>query len=77
MLKAWEDFLAAEPAAHPLLIAEDLHWGDLPTIRFFDGALRVHEDAPLMVLALARPEVHERFPRLWADAASRRCASRS
>ena len=68
MRRAFEDFLLVECAAQPVvLLLEDLHWGDLPTVRFIEGALRNLRDRPLMVLALARPEVHEIFPRLWAD----------
>ena len=66
MRRAFEDLLFAECAAGPvLLVLEDLHWGDLPTVRFVDAALRTLADQPFMVLALARPEVHELFPRLW------------
>jgi len=65
--RAWETFLAAECGAHPVLVVlEDLHWGDVPTVRFFDAALAL-EDAPLTVLALARPEVHDVFPKLWQE----------
>ncbi len=68
MLRAWEDFLAAECRQKPvLLVLEDLHWGDLPTVRFVDAALRRLAELPLMVLALARPEVEELFPRLWSE----------
>ncbi len=67
MQRAWEDFLVAECAANPvLLVLEDLQWGDLPSVRLIDGALRSLVDAPLMVLALARPDVHEAFPKLWS-----------
>ena len=46
MRRAWEDFLEAECAAQPvLLVLEDLHWGDLPTVSFLDGALRNLRDA--------------------------------
>ena len=66
MRRAFEDWLMAECAAHPvLLVLEDLHWGDLGTVSFLDGALRNLHDRPLMVLALARPEVEERFPEIW------------
>ncbi len=38
MRRAWEDWLAAECAAHPvLLVLEDLHWGDLGTVSFIDA----------------------------------------
>ncbi|MFS8071112.1 MAG: ATP-binding protein, partial [Byssovorax sp.] len=68
MRRAWEDFLRAESSAQPvLLVLEDLHWGDLPTVRFVDAALRDLKNQPWMVLALARPEVHELFPKLWAE----------
>jgi hypothetical protein len=68
MRKAWLDFLHAETAAHPVvLVLEDLHWGDFGTVRFIDAALRDLSKQPWMVLALARPEVFEVFPRLWAE----------
>ncbi len=68
MRRAWEDWLGAECAAQPvLLVLEDLHWGDLPTVKLVDAALRNLHDRPLMVLALARPEVDDLFPRLWAE----------
>ncbi len=66
--EAWKELLLAETAAHPvLLVLENLHWGDLPTVRFVDAALRELKDRPFMVLALGRPEVHDTFPRLWED----------
>ncbi|HET7506050.1 MAG TPA: protein kinase [Kofleriaceae bacterium] len=68
MRRAWLDFLRAEASAHPiLLVLEDLHWGDFGTVRFIDLALRELADLPWMVLALARPEVFDAFPHLWAD----------
>ena len=67
MRRAAEAFLEAACAAHPvLLVLEDLHWGDLSTVRFIDAALRDLKELPWMVLALARPEVHQLFPQLWA-----------
>jgi tetratricopeptide (TPR) repeat protein len=67
MRRAWEDFLAAECAAHPVvLVLEDLQWGDAPTVKFVDAALRKLHDQPIMVLALARPDVLQTFPGLWA-----------
>src|SRR5262249_38782362 len=66
--RAFEDFVGAECAVHPVvLVLEDLHWADGPTVRLIDATLRGLKDRPLMVLALARPEVHEQFPRLWAE----------
>ncbi|MFO0742344.1 MAG: protein kinase [Labilithrix sp.] len=68
MRRAFEDWLAAETRAQPvLLVLEDLHWGDLPSVKFVDSALRALQDRPLMVLALARPEVKDLFPDLFAE----------
>jgi tetratricopeptide (TPR) repeat protein len=59
-------FLRAECAMHPvMLVLEDLHWGDLSTVHLVGLVLRELRDAPLLVLALGRPEVKERFPQLW------------
>jgi tetratricopeptide (TPR) repeat protein len=70
MRRAWEDFLSAECAVHPiLLVLEDLHWGDLPTLKFIDAALRNLEERPLFVLGLGRPEIDQVFPTLWQDRA--------
>jgi hypothetical protein len=61
-------FLRAECATQPVLIVlEDLHWGDLATIKLIDAALGALSDQPLMVLALARTKMHEIFPQLWTD----------
>ncbi|MBI2390205.1 MAG: protein kinase, partial [Deltaproteobacteria bacterium] len=67
MRRAAEDWLAAELAHNPIvLILEDLHWGDLPSVQFVDSLLRNLRDRPLFVLALARPEVERQFPSLWS-----------
>ena len=68
MLRACEDFVAAECAAGPrVLVLEDLQWGDLPTVQFVDAIVRRVADRALFVLALARPDVDAVFPRLWAE----------
>ena len=67
MRRAWTDFVTAEGATRPvLLILEDLHWGDAATVSFVDDALRACRDRPLLVLALARPNLGELFDGLWA-----------
>jgi eukaryotic-like serine/threonine-protein kinase len=67
MRRAAEDWVAAELAYNPLiLILEDLHWGDLPSVQFFDSLLRNLRDRPLFILALARPEIERQFPALWS-----------
>ena len=68
MRRAFEDWLSAECGAQPVVIVlEDLHWGDLPSVKFVDSALRALHDRPLMVLALARPEVKDLFPDIFAE----------
>jgi tetratricopeptide (TPR) repeat protein len=59
--------LRAEAAAFPLvLVLEDLHWGDIPTVKLVDSLLG-ELGVPLFVLATARPEIDEIFPKLWED----------
>lgn len=66
MGEAFVAWLAALTRREPVLVVlEDLHWGDRPSIQFLDQALRILDDAPLMVMATARPEVREVFPDLW------------
>ena len=68
MRDAFIDFLAAASARSPVLIVlEDLHWGDRPTVQFLDQALHDLDGSPIFVLALARPEVHDMFPKLWVE----------
>jgi serine/threonine protein kinase/tetratricopeptide (TPR) repeat protein len=68
MLTAWLDWLAAECAAGPvLMVLDDLQWADLPSMQFLEAALRTVRDRPMMILALARPELLERFPNLWSE----------
>ncbi|MBL9006886.1 MAG: protein kinase [Myxococcales bacterium] len=60
------DFLAAECGSAPvLLILDDLQWGDDQSVSLLAEALRERANVPLLILALARPEVHAVFPRLW------------
>ncbi|XXX81953.1 protein kinase [Sorangium sp. So ce134] len=63
---AWEGFLDAECAAQPvLLVLDDLHWADPPTVALVEAALRRLRGRPFAVLALARPGVRAIFPGLW------------
>jgi len=67
MRRAAEDWIAAELAHNPIVvILEDLHWGDLPSVQFVDSLLRNLRSEPLFVLALARPEIDRQFPSLWS-----------
>lgn len=49
-----------------VFVLEDVHWGDGPSIKLIDTALRELSDKPFIVVAFARPNVHQVFPRLWA-----------
>lgn len=65
---AFEDWLLAESHQQPvLLIFENLHAGDPPSVRFVDLALKRLSDRPFLVLGLARPEIHRAFPGLFKD----------
>jgi tetratricopeptide (TPR) repeat protein len=67
--QAFVQWLTAECAQRPLLVVlEDLHWGDVPSVMYLGESLRTLSAQRLMVLALARPEVHEAFPTLWQGA---------
>lgn len=67
MRRAFQDFLAAEVRVRPVvLVLEDLHWGDHATVEVIDGAVRSLVEQPLLVIALGRPEVKDRFERVWA-----------
>ncbi|WP_433926805.1 protein kinase [Sorangium cellulosum] len=66
--QAFEDFVRAECQRQPVvLVLEDLHWGDLPTVNLVDAALQHARELPFFVLALARPEVNDLFPALWSE----------
>jgi tetratricopeptide (TPR) repeat protein len=65
---AWVDWLAAETAARPVvLVLDDLHWGDAPSVRLIDAALAQLRERPLFVLALGRRDVQDLFPELWEE----------
>jgi tetratricopeptide (TPR) repeat protein len=64
--RAWEELVSAECAARPvLLLLDDLQWGDVPSVRLCDAALRSAADRPFMVVAAGRPETLDLFPKLW------------
>jgi tetratricopeptide (TPR) repeat protein len=63
LARALVAFLRAECAHHPvLLVLEDLHWGDQLSLQLLEVALRELAEQPLMVVALARPEVDALLP---------------
>lgn len=64
--EAWLAWLDEETAsASVALVLEDVQWADAASLQLVDDALRAFSRRPLFVLALARPEVFETFPRLW------------
>lgn len=64
--RACLDWLGAEVARGPLvLVLEDLHWADAPSVKLAEAALRRLDSAPLLVAAFARPEVSAVHPNLW------------
>ncbi|HVK65476.1 MAG TPA: protein kinase [Polyangium sp.] len=66
--EAWLDFVEALSVVRPLVVVlEDLHWGDRASIKLVDAALGVQGERRFAVLALARPELHDLFPKIWAD----------
>ncbi len=66
MRSAWEEFISAASNAHPLLlVVEDAHGADLPTLRLLESSLRGAKAGKWMVLAIARPELSTLFPAVW------------
>jgi tetratricopeptide (TPR) repeat protein len=67
--RTFTDWMSALADAGPLLcVIEDLHWGDGASVAYLDDALRANAVRPLMLVALARSEVHDLFPSLWSRA---------
>ncbi len=63
---AFEEWLRDLTSERPVaIVLEDVQWADAPSVSLVDGALRNLSDKPLFVLAIARPEVKTRFPRLF------------
>ena len=66
--RAFAEWLGAECAAGSLLVVlEDVHWGDVASVNYLRDGLRTLAAKPFMVLALGRPETHDKFPNLWAN----------
>ena len=64
--RAFIDWLAAACRRRPrLVVIDDAHWVDAPTLRLFDEALAALDEMPLMILGLARPQLQQRFAGLW------------
>ena len=62
---AWRGFLQALAERTPLVIVfEDVHWADEGLLDFIDTLIEWTTDAPLLIVATARPELIERRHRL-------------
>jgi serine/threonine protein kinase len=67
--QAWLDWLrGAMRAQLVLLVLEDVHYADALTMKLCQSALRTLSEQPLMVLALARPEVLDLYPNVFTGA---------
>jgi tetratricopeptide (TPR) repeat protein len=63
---AWSSWMRAEAKRRGvILVLEDLHWADEATLALVDHTLTELRQRPLIVLALARPEIDERFGEFW------------
>jgi tetratricopeptide (TPR) repeat protein len=68
LLRAFVDVLDLASRERPVLVLiDDLQWGDLPSVKLLNAALRSDAERPLFVLALARPDVTDTFPALWTE----------
>jgi hypothetical protein len=65
---AWRATIEAAARRRPLLIVlEDLHWSSTSLLDLLESALEPHGRSPVLTIALARPELHERA-RSWSAA---------
>ncbi|MEI9938608.1 MAG: protein kinase [Pseudomonadota bacterium] len=63
--QAFERWLKVEARRPMLIVLEDLHWGDAATVTYLEGLLKDSE-LPLMLLGIARPDLYDVFPKIWA-----------
>jgi class 3 adenylate cyclase len=63
LFKAWRDVVELAAARAPLLLLiEDLHWSSDSLLDLIEYILQPRGDSPILMLALARPELLERRP---------------
>jgi serine/threonine protein kinase/tetratricopeptide (TPR) repeat protein len=66
--RAYVDFMLGFAAARPrVMMLDDLHWSDAPSIKLIEESMQslTANRLPCAIVAFARPELDERFPRLW------------
>ena len=69
---AWGRFIELAAEREPLvLVIEDLHWSSDSLLDLIEAILQPHADVPLLMIALARPELLDRRPTWVADGATR------
>ena len=62
----------ARSNAPVLLLLDDLHWADEPSLDFIATLAQANADLPMLVIGLARPTLFERRAELWAGGAQQR-----
>jgi len=66
--RAFEDLVAHVAARRALvLVLDDLAWGDAPSAKLVDAALRRAADLPFLVVGAGRAELHDALPELWVE----------
>lgn len=66
------DFFRKLACMRPVLIVlEDVHWADAPTLKITELMVRELSSYPIMLFGLARPEIEESSPGLWGFAAQK------
>lgn len=61
---------AGASGAPPLLLLDDVQWADEGSLDFLEHMTNAHADAPMLMLALARPTLLEQRP-AWCEGAQR------
>ncbi len=63
LFNAWQRYFEALAARNPLiLVIEDLHWADDALVEFLDHLIEWTVDAPIILIATARPELLRNRP---------------
>lgn len=65
LANAFTKWLGAMAATPVVLLLEDVHWADRPSVELIDEALTAVAQRPVLVVVLGRPELHERFGEGW------------
>jgi hypothetical protein len=62
-LRAWRLFFERLADREPtVLVFEDMQWADTSLLEFIDYLLEWSRNQPIFILALARPEIHDKRP---------------